>query len=48
MKQPKKLWNGRFKQEDLVKWRLVAVKENRTLTNLIETVLNKHCKIDKR
>lgn len=43
-KKTKKLWNGRFEQSDLDKWKKRAAMQSRSLTNLIEIVMNKHCK----
>lgn len=42
-KEGKKLFNFGFEIEQVEKWKKKAEKENRSLTNLIETVMNKYC-----
>jgi hypothetical protein len=41
MKKPQ---SYRFNEPDVKAWKIVAKKENRSLTNLIETVMNEYTK----
>jgi hypothetical protein len=43
----KKPYSNRFNEEDVKAWKIVAKKENRSLTNLIETVMNEYTKTKK-
>lgn len=43
-KEGKKGYNLAWEEKDVARWRKQAEKENRSLTNLIETVMNNYCK----